>query len=161
MGNTKIRQEKINQLMKLFKILLFSLVIVSYSIHSQEKTDFDLITETLTNYIDGTANGNSAQVKKAFHPDFKLYTVQKDSLWIRSGKKYIANIKEGKKNSRQGRIIAIDIENNAASAKAEIVIPGWRIYTDYFLLLKYEGNWKIVQKSYSFRPVPKKSERLK
>lgn len=143
--------------MRLFKTLLFFfLVTVSYSSFTQEKTDFDLITETLTNYIDGTANGNPTQVKKAFHPDFKLYTVQNDSLWIRSGKKYIANIKEGRKNSRQGRIIAIDIENDAASAKAEIVIPGWRIYTDYFLLLKYEGSWKIVQKSYSFRPIPKK-----
>nr|MBP6825928.1 nuclear transport factor 2 family protein [Saprospiraceae bacterium] len=41
-------------------------------------------------------------------------------------------------------------------AKAEIVMPDWRIFTDYFLLLKYEGSWKIVQKSYTWREYPKK-----
>ncbi len=118
-----------------------------------------MIRETLTHYIEGTANGEPERLKIAFHPDFKLYTVIKDSLWIRSGKKYISNVKKGKKINRVGRIINIDIENNAASAKAEIVIPGWRIYTDYFLLLKYKGSWKIVQKSYSFRPIPTKQNK--
>ena len=46
------------------------------------------------------------------------------------------------------------VEKNAAMAKAEIAIPGWRIFTDYFLLLKYEGAWKIVQKSYTWREWP-------
>ena len=109
-------------------------------------------------YIDGTANGDPEQVRRAFHPDFNLYTVNDgDSLWIRSGAKYIAGIKVGEKNTRQGRIISIDVEGNAAMAKAEIAVPGWRIFTDYFLLLKYEGAWRIVQKSYSWRAWPKES----
>lgn len=116
------------------------------------------ITETLYDYIDGTANGEPEQLRKAFHPDFNLYTVtEEDSLRIRSGEKYISNIKPGKKNSRIGRIISIDYENDAAIAKAEIIIPDWRIFTDYFLLLKYEGSWKIVHKSYTWRPYPEKS----
>ncbi|MFM9951905.1 MAG: nuclear transport factor 2 family protein, partial [Saprospiraceae bacterium] len=89
-----------------------------------------------------------------FHPDFNLYTVTQDTLWIRSGEKYIANVKAGEKTSRIGRIISIDYEKDAAMAKAEIVIPGWRIFTDYFLLLKYQGSWKIVQKSYTWREYP-------
>lgn len=114
------------------------------------------ITTTLKDYIDGTANGDPAQVRRAFHPDFNLYTVNDgDSLWIRSGAKYIDGIKVGEKNTREGRIVSIDVEGNAAMAKAEIAIPGWRIFTDYFLLLKYEGDWRIVQKSYSWRAWPK------
>lgn len=117
--------------------------------------DYQAITTTLMNYIDGTANGEPEKVRSAFHPDFQLYTVnEQDSLRIRSGKTYIDNIKAGEKNTRQGRIIAIDIENNAAMAKAEIAVPGWKIFTDYFLLLRYEGHWKIVQKSYTSRPWP-------
>ena len=115
-----------------------------------------LITATLMDYIDGTANGDPGQVRRAFHPDFNLYTVNDaDSLLIRSGAKYIDGIKPGEKNPRQGRIISIDVESSAAMAKAEIAIPGWRIFTDYFLLLKYEGSWRIVQKSYSWRAWPK------
>lgn len=118
------------------------------------------ISSVLMDYIDGTANGDPEQVRRAFHPDFNLYTVNDgDSLWIRSGEKYIAGIKQGEKNTRQGRIVSIDVENNAAMAKAEIAIPGWRIFTDYFLLLKYEGSWKIVQKSYSWRAWPKTEEK--
>lgn len=125
-----------------------------------EKSEIEAIRTTLMDYIDGTANGEPERVRKAFHPDFNLYTItEADSLRIRSGEKYINNIKSGKKNSRVGRIISIDFEKNAAMAKAEIIIPGWRIFTDYFLLLKYEGNWKIIQKSYTWRPFPKMETR--
>ena len=126
----------------------------------QVAQELPLITATLMDYIDGTANGDPDQVRRAFHPDFNLYTVNDaDSLVVRSGAKYIAGIKVGEKNTRQGRIVSIDVEGNAAMAKAEIAIHGWRIFTDYFLLLKYQGSWKIVQKSYSWREWPKGEEK--
>ena len=124
------------------------------------KSEIEQITATLMDYIEGTANGEPDRLKKAFHPDFNLYTVtEQDSLRIRSGEKYIAGIKEGEKANRIGRIVSIDYEKDAAMAKAEIVVPNWRIFTDYFLLLKYEGSWKIVQKSYTWRPYPKAEEK--
>ncbi len=143
---------KLAQIALIFFITLGSNPIVGQTENSQ--AEIIQITNTLMDYIDGTANGEPDKVKNAFHPDFNLYTISDDSLRIRSGKKYISNIEPGEKSTREGRIISIDYENNAASAKAEIVIPGWRIYTDYFLLLKYEGSWKIVQKSYTYRPIP-------
>ncbi len=124
------------------------------------KTELPQITNTLMDYIEATANGEPERLRKAFHPDFKLYAVSDtDSLLVRSGEKYIANIKPGEKANRIGRIISIDFEKDAAMAKAEIVVPGWRIFTDYFLLLKYEGSWKIVQKSYTWRPFPSVSDK--
>ncbi|GGG58561.1 nuclear transport factor 2 family protein [Epilithonimonas arachidiradicis] len=119
-----------------------------------EKSDYEQIREVLLDYIEGTANGQPERLRKAFHPDFNLYTVTKDTLWIRSGQQYISNFKEGEKNNRKGQIVSIDIENDTAIAKAKISIPG-RVFTDYFLILKYQGAWKIVQKSYSWREVPK------
>lgn len=145
--------------MNLSKITLIVLLLISTTLNAQtenSKSEIEQITATLMDYIEGTANGQPERLKKAFHPDFNLYTVtEADSLRIRSGKEYIANIKEGEKSDRIGRIISIDYENDAAIAKAEIVIPNWRIFTDYFLLLKYEGTWKIVQKSYTWRVYPK------
>jgi hypothetical protein len=119
------------------------------------QTDLELITTTLNQYIEGTANGEPDKLKKAFHKDFNLYTITNDSLWIRSGKEYISNVKKGEKNNRIGRIISIDYEKDAGIAKAEIIIPNWRIFIDYFLLLKYKGEWKIVHKSYTWREYPK------
>ena len=123
------------------------------------KSEIEQITETLMLYIDGTANGEPDKLREAFHPDFNLYSVTKeDSLRVWIGQDYIGGIVEGKKSDRIGRIISIDYENDAAIAKAEIVIPNWRIFTDYFLLLKYEGSWKIIQKSYTSREVQRVEE---
>lgn len=115
------------------------------------KNDMELVKETLQDYIIGTSNGQPDLLRKVFHPEFNLYTVVKDSLWIHSGEQYISNVKVGEKANRIGKIISIDIEKDVAVAKVSIVVPSSRMFTDYFLLLKYEGTWKIVQKSYSWR----------
>ncbi len=140
--------------MKTFKhITIIIVLFLSFNLTGQvtdSQSEIQLITNTLMDYIDGTGNGEPERLKKAFHPDFNLYTVKEDNtLWVRSGEQYVGNVKEGHKSDRIGRIVAIDYENNAATAKVEIVMPGRGVYTDYFLLLKYEGSWKIVHKSYT------------
>lgn len=146
--------------MKLVKWFTTCAVLIA-ALHAEaqsSKSEIEQITATLMDYIDGTANGEPEKLRKVFHPGFNLYTTEKDSLRTRSGEQYIANVKQGEKTNRIGRIISIDFEKDAAIAKAEIVIPNWRIFTDYFLLLKYEGSWKIVHKSYTWRAYPKTEE---
>jgi len=144
------------KLIKFLAICLFLFGGIYVNAQTESKSEIEQITATLMDYIDGTGNGEPDRLRKAFHPDFNLYTItEEDSLRIRSGEKYISNIKEGHKSSRIGRIISIDFEKDTAIAKAEIVIPDWKIFTDYFLLLKYEGSWKIVHKSYTWRAYPK------
>lgn len=141
---------------KLFVLGLLFLLKTSLNAQIVQKSEIEQISSTILDYIEGTANGEPERLRKAFHPDFNLYLVtEKDSLKIRSGKEYISNIKQGEKANRIGRIISIDYEKDAAIAKAEILIPNWRVFTDYFLLLKYESSWKIVQKSYTWRPLSK------
>jgi hypothetical protein len=142
-----------------FIVILLVLVISLKAKAQNNKSEIEQISETIMNYIEGTANGEPDKLKKAFHPNFNLYTIDKDSLRIRSGEKYISNIKIGEKSNRIGRIISIDYEKDAAIAKAEIIVPNWRIFTDYFLLLKYEGSWKIIQKSYTWREYPNNEEK--
>lgn len=134
-------------------IILLFLTIGFQSLFAQTETE--LITQTLNDYIEGTANGQPNRLKRAFHPDFNLYFVGQDSLRIWSGKEYVSNIKEGEKNDRKGKVISIDFVNNAANATIEIDIPSRkRIYTDYLLLLKYQGSWKIIHKSFTFKEYP-------
>lgn len=124
-------------------------------------SDTEQIAQTLTDYMEGTANGEPDKLRRAFHPDFKLYTTgEADELIVRSGEQYIAGFKPGQKNSRVGRIISIDVEKNIATAKVEVRIPDFRHYTDYFMLLKYAGAWKIVQKSYIWEKAPDNSNRI-
>ena len=157
--NTQKTNIMINSI-KIVLIGIFSLLCLNTNAQVENsKSQIEQITETLMKYIDGTANGELDKLREAFHPDFNLYSVtEEDSLRIWSGKDYIGGIKEGKKSNRIGRIISIDYENDAAIAKAEILIPNWRIFTDYFLLVKYMGSWKIVHKSYTWREIPKSDE---
>lgn len=150
-------------MLKSLKIGLFVVFMGQYfysTAQENSKSEFEQITETLMKYIDGTANGELDKLKEAFHPDFNLYSVTKeDSLRIWSGKDYIGGIKEGRKSNRIGRIISVDFEKDAAIAKAEILIPNWRVFTDYFLLVKYQGSWKIIHKSYTWREIPKSEKK--
>ena len=137
---------------KTFKFLLL-ILLSQLSISAQ--SDLESIKLTLTDYIEGTANGEPDRLRSAFHPDFNLYFVKNDSLTIWSGKGYVDRIKVGQKSNRIGRIISIDHENDAASAKVEILMPNSkRIYTDYFLLLKLDNDWKIIHKSFTSVPYP-------
>lgn len=141
----------------LITTILFFGIINLQAQNSEIKSEFELISKTLTHYIEGTSNGEPERLDKAFHPDFNLYSVSEtDSLKTWKGSDYVGGITPGKKNSRIGRIISIDHEKDAATAKVEIVIPGYRTFIDYFLLLKYQGSWKIIHKSYTSRPFPTK-----
>lgn len=141
--------------LSLYMLLLLSIVVPGFA-QQAPKSEIQQISETLMDYIEGTGNGDPARLRRAFHPDFNLYAVyEMDSLIIRSGEKYIQAVKPGEKTTRIGRIVSIDYEKDAAIAKVEIVVPNWRIFTDYFLLLKYKGSWKIVHKSYTWREYPK------
>ncbi len=139
--------------MKAIKLTIIALaLLLSWNINAQQgKSEEELIRETIMHYIEGTANGEPERIKKAFHKDLNLYTSDKGQLKVRSGEKYISYFKEGQKVNRVGKIISIDFEQNAAMAKAEIIFPDKRIFTDYFLLLKLENEWKIIHKSYTWR----------
>lgn len=144
---------QINNKKRTMKHLFILVVALLSGTISFAQSDKEQITETLLHYIEGTADGSPERIKKAFHKDLNLYSIANDTLSITSGKKYIGYFKEGEKRNRIGKIISIDVVNNAAMAKVEIDFPkGKRLYTDYMMLLKVKGEWKIIHKSYTFVP---------
>lgn len=137
------------------KTITLLIAFVSFYI-APAQTELEKINKTLLDYIEGTAHGEPDRVRNAFHKDLKLYHVKNDSLEVWNGTNYVNNIKKGQKSGRIGRVVSLDYQNNAAMAKIEIDIPYFkRIYTDYLLLLKVKGQWKIIHKSFTFSPYPK------
>ena len=121
---------------------------------STQNADTRPIETVLMKYIDGTSQGKPELLQEAFYKSLNLYSRNADgSLKVWDGQDYISRFEPGKPNNRVGRIISIDQEDDIAVAKVEIEIPGSRIFTDYFLLVKYEGEWKIIHKSYTSRAV--------
>ena len=119
---------------------------------NNSKSEIELITETLTNYIEGSTNGQPNRLKKAFHPDLNLYYIKAGELKIWSGKAYIEDTKEGKPTGEMGKIISIDYENDIAVAKVQISHPkNPTPYIDYFMLSKIKGTWTIIHKMFTKR----------
>lgn len=135
------------------KLLFIALLCVGTSMYSQ--SEIEDINKVLYHYIDGTANGEPDRLKKAFDENFNLYFVANDTLRVWSGKQYVGGVKQGRKSNRIGKVLSIDFEGDAAIAKIEILMPARkRIYTDYLMLLKVRGEWKIIHKSFTFKKYP-------
>lgn len=132
-------------------IFLLSLV----ALHAQEtnrKAELEQISATLQDYIDGTSFAKPDQIRKAFHPDLNLYSIdQEGKLSIWKGTDYISRFEGSKASNRLGKILSIDYENDAAMAKVEIIYPNRPsvVYIDYFMLLKIEDKWTIVHKMFT------------
>lgn len=134
------------------KSLVFCFFLLSLSMASAQESDLELITKTLTDYIEGSTQGQPERLKTAFHPDLNLYYVNKDEVKVWSGEAYIADTKEGQPTGEIGKIISIDYENNAAVAKVQISNPKNPVpYVDYFMLLKTKGKWTIIHKMFTKR----------
>ena len=130
----------------LFSILIFLLCFTT----AQAQSDKEAVTQTIMDYMEGTANGQPERIRRAFHKDLNLYAIADGGLRITNGQQYIGYFKEGEKRDRVGKIISIDIVNDAAMAKLEIDVPSRKqLFTDYLLLLKLEDGWKIIHKSYT------------
>ena len=134
------------------KRLSLFILVLAFLPNLQAQSEFELISKTLTDYIEGSTNGQPDRLKKAFHPDLNLYYVKNGEVAVWSGKAYIADTKEGEPTGERGKIISIDYENNAAVAKVEISHPKNPVpYIDYFMLLKTNGKWTIVHKMFTKR----------
>lgn len=134
---------------------LFIFAISIMQLNAQEnikRTEIEQISETLTDYIEGSTNGQPARLKKAFHSDLNLYYAKDNKLKTWSGKAYIEDTKEGKPTGETGKIISIDYENDIATAKVQISSPESKTpYVDYFMLIKIEGHWTIIHKMFTKR----------
>lgn len=141
-------------------LLLFILALCSLAASAQE-TEKAAVRVPLENYIKAHATGDPEYARKAFHTEGNM-------IWIRDGKYSMESFdsfikraftgkpaadEEQRKNGR--RIDAIDVNGNAAVAKIILDYPTVK-FVDYMTLLKINGEWKIVNKS--FYAEPKKTQ---
>lgn len=124
---------------------LLLMLLLGQSLASTESRLND-IQAVVQKYLDGTANGQPELVSEAFLPSLEVqYLGDGDQLKRRAGPDYINRITPGETVPRYGRIVSIDATEKSAMVKVEI---DWmdRLYTDYMLLLKVEGEWRIANK---------------
>ena len=117
----------------------------------------DAVRVPLENYLKAHATGDPGYARKAFNAEGNM-------IWIRDGKyssesfdSFIKRAFTGKpaadeeKRKDGRRIESIDISGNAAVARLILDYPAVK-FVDYMTLLKINGEWKIVNKSFYAEP---------
>jgi len=91
-------------------------------------------------------------MRKAFLPGAHIEGNRNGAFSSWTVDEYVANFKgpAADESSRKRTIDAVDVSGTAAMAKATLV-HGNVTFTDYFVLLKVGGEWKIANKVYNAR----------
>jgi hypothetical protein len=107
-------------------------------------------------YVEGIHNhGDLNLTRSGFHPDFEMYVYRNGNFSKRSLPSWISAIEAGRNrnpNPPSQKAVAnylnIDVTGNSASVKLELMRGGKKLFTDYLLLYRINGEWKIVSKAF-------------
>lgn len=149
--------------MKIFSVL-FVLIGIVTTISAQERATDNQEKESakipLNNYLQGHITGNPEFIRQAFHKDARIMAFRDGKLTNLSVEEFATRF-NGKSASdeaeRKRSIESLDISGNAAIAKIVLDYPTIK-FVDYMSLLKIDGEWKIVSKSYYAEPKPPKQK---
>lgn len=129
---------------------IFVFVVDGFAQHA----DKDLVRIPLDNYLKGHATGDPEYFRKAFHTEGNLIFIREGKYTTRSFADYIAGA-SGKPAADEAKrkrwIESVHVVGNAAMAVIILDHPTVK-FTDYMSLLKIDGEWKIVNKSFFAEP---------
>jgi len=138
-----------------FKLILALVFLSAFAVISSAQTSEDVAVRVpLDNYLKGHATGDGEYMKKAFHTEGNLVFIRDGKFSTRSFTEYIAGF-TGKPPADEAKrkrwIESVDIAGNAAFAKIILDYPTVK-FVDYMSLLKINGEWKIINKSFYAEP---------
>lgn len=105
-------------------------------------------------YFRGHATRDGAEMRKAFLSTAHIEGIRQGAFTSWTVDEYCAGFNgtpAADEATRTRTIDSVDVSGAAAMVKATLV-HGTTTFTDYFVLLKVDGAWKIANKVYSSRP---------
>lgn len=135
--------------MKNIFVLIF-LILISWSVFAQVKSDRELIQATVQNYFGGMIERDRSKLDAAFLPEARLIGYRGENLTITDFETWALGTTKGEPRdpaAYKNEIVSIRVQGNTASVETELYWPGIYYY-DFLTLIKVEGSWKIVHKSW-------------
>ena len=112
-----------------------------------EQSEYDAIIKTVQIYIDGARSGKGEDMKPAFHKDAMMFGYEGTEFLSSTIQDFFDwHDENGAANDIQAQITSIDLANTVASVRVEIDNWTGDRYTDFFTMLKMDGQWKIMNK---------------
>jgi hypothetical protein len=117
------------------------------------------IAAALRPYFDGLYEGDAEKMREIFHPRCLLYSAPQERLDVVELETYLARVKArpSPKSLGQARfdaILAITAAAEGAALATLRTARAPRLYTDYLSLLRVDGRWWIVAKTFSWIELP-------
>ena len=119
---------------------------------------YNEISNALQDYFDGFYDSDVATLKRIFHPNAHLYSAADGPLVDDDMDAVYARVEARTAPSSMGqprmdKILSIDRSGpESALAKVQLAI-GDRFYTDYLTMLKVDGGWRIISKTWTYVPL--------
>ena len=137
----------------LITAVLLSMPGTAIAVQSDEDT---AARKPLEAYLQGHATGDGAYMRQAFLPTAHIEGIRDGKFLSWTADEYIAGFK-GKvaddEAQRKRSIDSVEVSGNAAMARVTLDYPSGT-FTDYFVLLKVDGEWKIANKVWTRNPKP-------
>lgn len=108
------------------------------------------VRAAIEHYFRGHRTGQGEHFRKIFHPEARLTFVRDGKLAQLTSEEYISRASGAPAEDEAARrrsIESISIAGDAASVELVLDYPGVK-FTDYMSLLKIDGEWKIVNKTF-------------
>ena len=112
------------------------------------------VRAAINQYFKGHATGSADDMRLAFLPTAHIEGMRDGKFVSWTVAEYTSRFQgkpAGDEATRKRTIDRIDVSGTAAMASATLV-HGATTFTDYFVLLKVDGAWKIANKVYALMP---------
>jgi hypothetical protein len=133
----------------LYGLMMSFLMAITASAAEPRRAEAE-IRVALDHYLKGHATGDPSHMRKAFLQTAHIEGIRDGKFTSWTLEEYCARF-NGKpatdEAKRMRRIDSIDVAGNSAMAKATLD-HGDTVFTDYFVLLNVDGEWRIANKVY-------------
>ncbi|MFK7970334.1 MAG: nuclear transport factor 2 family protein [Bacteroidia bacterium] len=116
---------------------------------TQSFTQYQEVVKALQPYIESAASGDGKLSRSAFYDHAHIVGSIDGGYANMDADQFGEAVSAGGSSSElQSHIAWIDISGPAAAAKVEFLNWGGLRFTDFFVLYKHDGEWKISGKVY-------------
>lgn len=131
------------------KILALFLILLP-SLGFAQSAELEEATQTVQLYFDGMIQQDRGKLEEAFFSEARLIGYRGDQLFVTPFEEWATGTSMGSPRDPslyRNEIKAIRVVGNTALVETELYWPGIYYY-DFLTLLKMDGKWKIVHKSW-------------
>jgi hypothetical protein len=114
--------------------------------------ELSLVSAAVEDYFEGMYRGDVARLRHVFHPQAMLYGYRDGIFTVLQIDEWLNKVAKRPIPAQNGEpfemiIESIDLTGNVGNVKVRDLYMGLR-FTDYLNMVKLEGRWQIVNKTF-------------